>query len=73
MKGEYRAKKKTTLTMFHFLGQMTETWTHAQSICLANESRERQDLQLQGVKVVADLFKFEPYASMIHGSNQWTY
>jgi hypothetical protein len=35
MKGKYRAKKKTALTMFHFLGQITETWIHPQSICLA--------------------------------------
>jgi hypothetical protein len=47
--------------MFHFLGQMTETWNNPQSIGLANESRERPNLQLQGVQVVADLFKFEPY------------
>jgi hypothetical protein len=61
------------LTMVHFLGQTTETWSHPQSIYLSNKPRERPNLQLQGVKVVADLLKFEPYTSMIHGYNQWTY
>jgi hypothetical protein len=41
MKGKYRDKKKTALRMVHFLGQMTETWIHPQSICLAYyEARE---------------------------------